>query len=58
MCFDEEKEDHILGATVWAIAQIGRHSPQHAKAVTETGVLQKMLEVGDFQYPCGIKQTP
>ena len=29
----DEQEDHIKAATVWALGQIGRHTPEHAKAI-------------------------
>ena len=38
-----EPEDHIRAATVWTLGQIGRHSPDHAKALAEGGVLQPMV---------------
>lgn len=41
----EETEDHILAVTVWAIGQIGKHTPEHAKAVAVANVLSKLLEV-------------
>ncbi|XP_025994255.1 sperm-associated antigen 6 isoform X2 [Solenopsis invicta] len=41
----EETEDHILAVTVWAIGQIGKHTPEHAKAVAVANVLSKLLEL-------------
>jgi len=41
----EETEDYILAVTVWAVGQIGKHSPEHAKAVAVANVLPKLLEV-------------
>lgn len=41
----EETEDHILAVTVWAIGQIGKHTPEHAKAVAVANILPKLLEV-------------
>ena len=35
----EEPEDHMKAAAAWSIGQIGRHTPDHAKAVADTGVL-------------------
>lgn len=35
----DETEDHVKAATAWTLGQIGRHSPDHAKAVADTGVL-------------------
>ncbi|XP_011706534.1 PREDICTED: sperm-associated antigen 6-like [Wasmannia auropunctata] len=41
----EETEDHILAVTVWAIGQIGKHTPEHAKMVAVTNLLSKILEL-------------
>lgn len=38
-----EKEDHILAATAWALGQIGRHTPEHSKAVAQCDVYPKLL---------------
>jgi hypothetical protein len=40
----EEKEDHIKAAAAWSLGQIGRHTPEHAKAVALANVLPKLLE--------------
>ncbi len=40
----EEKEDHLKAAAAWALGQIGRHTPEHAKAVALANVLPKLLE--------------
>ena len=39
----EENEDHIQAAVAWALGQIGRHTPEHAKAVASSNVLPKLL---------------
>merc|ERR1712141_569101 len=39
----EETEDHIVAAAAWALGQIGRHTPEHAKAVAVANVLPKLL---------------
>lgn len=39
----KEPEDHIKAAVVWTLGQIGRHTPDHAKALAEAGVLQPMV---------------
>jgi len=44
----EETEDHILAVTVWTIGQIGKHTPEHAKAVAVTNLLSKLLEVFNY----------
>ncbi|RMX49419.1 hypothetical protein pdam_00015303 [Pocillopora damicornis] len=38
------EEDHIQAATAWALGQIGRHTPEHAKAVAVTNVLKSLLD--------------
>ena len=40
----EEKEDHIKAAAAWSLGQIGRHTPEHAKAVALANVLPRLLE--------------
>lgn len=40
-----EPAEHVKGAAAWSLGQIGRHSPQHAKSVSESRVLATMLEV-------------
>jgi hypothetical protein len=35
----DEREDHIKAAAAWTLSQVGRHTPDHAKAVADTGVL-------------------
>lgn len=39
----EEAEDHMKSATAWALGQLGRHTPDHAKAVADTGVLPLLV---------------
>ncbi|XP_046617131.1 sperm-associated antigen 6-like isoform X1 [Neodiprion virginianus] len=41
----EETEDHILSITVWALGQIGKHTPEHAKALAVADVFRKLLEL-------------
>ena len=45
IALNEENEDHILAATAWALGQIGRHTPEHAKAVALANVLPKLLQI-------------
>merc|ERR1712146_794155 len=40
-----EPEDHIKTASAWSLGQIGRHSPDHAKALAEADVLRRLLAV-------------
>lgn len=44
-----EPEDHLKAAAAWTLGQIGRHTPDHAKALAETDVLRRLLAV--FQHP-------
>eukprot|EP00920_Eleutheroschizon_duboscqi_P015059 GHVT01034892.1.p1 GENE.GHVT01034892.1~~GHVT01034892.1.p1 ORF type:complete len:520 (+),score=114.65 GHVT01034892.1:489-2048(+) len=40
-----EPEDHIRAAAAWALGCIGRHSPEHARALAEGDVLRRLLSV-------------
>lgn len=40
----EDEEDHIKAAIAWALGQIGRHTPEHAKAVAVTKALKSLLD--------------
>lgn len=40
----EEPEDYIKAAAAWALGQLGRHTPEHAKAVAASNVLPRLLE--------------
>ncbi|KAI8903120.1 armadillo-type protein [Gorgonomyces haynaldii] len=40
-----ETEEHIKAACAWALGQIGRHSPDHAKTLADHAVLAKLLKV-------------
>ena len=40
----EETEDHIQAAAAWSLGQIGRHTPEHAKAVAQANVFPRLLE--------------
>lgn len=44
IALSEEPEDHIQAAAAWALGQIGRHTPEHAKAVAVANVLPKLLQ--------------
>ena len=48
-----EAGDHIKSATVWTLGQVGRHTPEHARALAEAGVLKPMvvLHVSDSSSP-------
>ncbi len=45
IALSEESEEHILAATAWALGQIGRHTPEHAKAIAQANVLPRLLEL-------------
>ena len=45
IALSEETEDHIQAATAWALGQIGRHTPEHAKAIAQANVLPRLLEL-------------
>ena len=36
---------HTQAAAAWALGQIGRHSPEHAKAVAQANVLPRLLQL-------------
>jgi hypothetical protein len=38
-----EQEDHVKAACVWTLGQIGRHTPDHARALAEGDVLRHLL---------------
>ncbi|CAK9065506.1 unnamed protein product [Durusdinium trenchii] len=40
-----EPEDHVKAAAAWSLGQIGRHSPDHARALAEADVLRRILAV-------------
>lgn len=45
LCLSEEPEDHIKAAAAWALGQIGRHTPEHARAVAVTNTLPVLLSL-------------
>eukprot|EP01006_Ploeotia_vitrea_P014553 TRINITY_DN394_c0_g1_i1.p1 TRINITY_DN394_c0_g1~~TRINITY_DN394_c0_g1_i1.p1 ORF type:complete len:537 (+),score=293.06 TRINITY_DN394_c0_g1_i1:89-1612(+) len=40
-----EPEDHIKAAAAWSLGQIGRHSPDHARALAQADVFRRLVEV-------------
>ena len=40
----EEQEDYIQAATAWALGQIGRHTPEHSKAIAVANIFPKLLQ--------------
>lgn len=45
LCLSEEPEDHIKAAAAWALGHIGRHTPEHARAVAVTNTLPVLLSL-------------
>ena len=41
----DEVEDYMLAATSWSIGQVGRHTPEHAKAVATANILPRLLQL-------------
>jgi 3-methyladenine DNA glycosylase AlkD len=52
-----EAEDHVLAAAAWAVGQVGRHTPEHARAVAEANVLPRLVELFTAQGSSGDLQT-
>ncbi|KAF4652621.1 Sperm-associated antigen 6 [Perkinsus olseni] len=40
-----EPEDHLKAASAWSLGQIGRHGPDHSRALAEADVLRRLLAV-------------
>lgn len=40
-----ETEDHIKAAAAWSLGQIGRHTPEHAKALAQIDVYRRLIDV-------------
>lgn len=40
----EDQEVHLKAASVWALGQLGKHSPLHANALAKADVLRRLLE--------------
>merc|ERR1719272_1999059 len=40
-----EPEDHLKASAAWSLGQIGRHSPDHTRALAEADVLRRLLAV-------------
>ncbi|KAL0248858.1 hypothetical protein GEMRC1_004092 [Eukaryota sp. GEM-RC1] len=37
------REDHVKASAVWTLGQLGRHSPDHAKALNDVGFVPRVL---------------
>ena len=40
-----EPEDHLKSASAWSLGQLGRHTPEHAKALADIGALPRLMEL-------------
>jgi 3-methyladenine DNA glycosylase AlkD len=40
-----EPEDHLKAASAWSLGQIGRHTPDHAKALAQADVFRRLIDV-------------
>ena len=40
-----EPEPHIKSAACWSMGQIGRHTPEHAKALAKADVFRRFIQV-------------
>lgn len=45
MLLEGNKTNVQLSACVWALGHIGKHSPEHSKALADTNAYPKILEV-------------
>ena len=41
----QAEEDHVKAAAVWSIGQLGRHTPEHAKAIAQSDILRLLVEL-------------
>ena len=39
------EEDHIKAAAVWSLGQVGRHTPEHAKAIAQSDILRLLVNL-------------
>lgn len=40
-----EEEDHIKAAAAWSLGQIGRHTPDHAKALAQLDCFSRLIDI-------------
>lgn len=40
-----EPEAHIKSAACWSLGQIGRHTPEHAKALAKADVFRRFIQI-------------
>eukprot|EP00039_Didymoeca_costata_P031309 m.34129 g.34129 ORF g.34129 m.34129 type:complete len:526 (-) comp8673_c0_seq1:192-1769(-) len=41
----EEQQDYVRAAAAWALGQVGRHTPEHAKHVAEANVFPSLVQL-------------
>lgn len=41
----QETDDSVQAIIVWALGQMGKHSPEHAQAIAETNIFKKLVQV-------------
>ncbi|XP_069705435.1 sperm-associated antigen 6-like [Periplaneta americana] len=41
----DESEDHVISAIVWALGQIGKHTPEHAKSLAVANTFPTLLQM-------------
>ncbi|KAK0175177.1 hypothetical protein PV327_008950 [Microctonus hyperodae] len=42
---EQETDDDILAITAWTLGQMGKHSPDHAKAIATTNIFPRILQL-------------
>ena len=45
----EGEEDHIRAAAAWSLGQLGRHTPDHAKAIAQADILRPLITLATEQ---------
>ena len=40
-----EEEDYIKAAAAWSLGQIGRHTPDHSKALAQADIFRKLIDI-------------
>jgi hypothetical protein len=41
----ESKDENVLAVTAWTLGQIGKHSPEHAKAVASANLFPRLVQL-------------
>ncbi|XP_012251743.2 sperm-associated antigen 6-like [Athalia rosae] len=45
LVLQQESEDHLVTIIVWTLGQIGKHTPEHAKALAVANIFPNLLEL-------------